>query len=93
MFCTSLKRQTFIYRISIPREFVSSQSGSPTIIWVSHSRGLPRSTSSISGLIVSLALYVYNNHIKNLGYFNAVSKNYHWLFFPNARTLLSSQIV
>ena len=37
--------------------------------------------------------YTYSNHIKDLGYFRAVSKSYLGLFFPLAQTLQSSQTV
>lgn len=70
---------------------------SPTIIWVSRSWGLPRSTLNVS--IKTSSLWHFQSiraiFVKNLGRFPAVSPkmDYPDLLFHQARTLRSSQIV
>ena len=90
MFCTQRAANIYLY-ISVS---LSSylESGSPTKIWVSHSWGLPRSTSSFL-INRHYGTLRYSNHIKDLGYFNSVSINYYRLFFPYTRTLLTERLV
>jgi hypothetical protein len=70
--------------------FISKKESAPTIIWVSRSWGLPRSTLSISGKAPSLwHFYRYSCHIpENLGIFPAVSSRLlPWLIFsPGTNT-------
>ena len=106
MFCSSvLKRPksrtkaVIIYLQNIILSFSSVhflRESSPTIIWVSRSWGLPRSTLFISEKATSLwHFYRYSHHIRRLRYFpcrqqlNCCPS----LFFHRARTLLASQPV
>lgn len=77
--------------------FISKKESAPTIIWVSHSWGLPRSTLSISRKTTSLwHFYRYSCHIlMDLGIFPAVNSRNCCpsLFFRQARTLRASQPV
>lgn len=95
MFCSSNEATNIYLLLPVPESVLVPYQSSPTKIWVSHLRGLPRSTKLISELFRHFGTFIPNLTISNdLGYFGAVSlKLPRVIFSSSANTIVITDYV